>query len=281
MKEFIVSVNSIEEGKKLLASGVDEVVFSVEGLSFNALQKVTLEELKEIPSFSIFVNRFFFPDDSELGKKQFEEAVLLQPKAIYFQDPIVLTWAKEFNCLAKCIYRPETLVTNANDALWWKERGLKAVSLSPLVTLEETETMLNTVPDSECTIHGHLVMSFSKRLLLSAYANTNGLASLQNKQTLTIQELQREGHMPIYEDEAGTLVYTDYIFESFEEIKDLEAAGASRFFINGEFLPWQHLADSISLYKKILEGETVEVEPFHQRYEEVFHSGYYREKTIK
>ncbi|MBR2825055.1 MAG: U32 family peptidase [Solobacterium sp.] len=284
MGKLIISVNTKEMILKSYEMGADEVVISLNQCSFNGLKKISLEELDSNIPVSIFFNCCIFPEQIDEYHSLFEKIQSLKIQSIYFQDPIIILWAREFNCLEKCIYRPETLVTNQMDANWWYSRGLKSVSISPLITLEETLHMIRNVPNSECVIHGHLMMSYSKRYLVSAFTNHNDLPSLRNNYDLTIQEEKRDGHMPIYEDENGTLIYTDFVLESFNELPILMKKGISRVFVNGEFLKDEELLDALSIYKQIMEEKDVQnqIVSFFEKYKETSYSkGYYEEKTIQ
>lgn len=284
MVKLIVSVNKKEMISKAYEMGADEVVVSMKQGSFNALEKIDIKELNQEKPISVFFNCLIFPNEVNEYYELFKRLMSYPIESIYFQDPIIIAWAKEMNCLEKCIYRPETLVVNSMDAKWWYERGLKSVSISPLITLEETKNMIQKIPNSECIIHGHLLMAESKRYLVSAFTNHNHLPSLKNNYNLSIQEAKRDGHMPIFEDDYGTLVYTDYVLESFQELPSLIKEGASRVFINGEFIKDEELLDSICLYHQIIEGNDVSemIEEYFLKYKDTsFSKGYYEEKTIQ
>lgn len=284
MVKLIVSVNTVDEIEKAYALGADEVVISIEGASFNALKKVKLEDIDPTIPISIFFNCFIFPDIKEHYEELFQEVLKKKIESIYFQDPIILTWAKKYHVVDKCIYRPETLLTNEYDAKWWISHHLKAISISPLLTIEETLHILEQVSNTECIIHGHLMMSCSKRYLLSAFQNTYGTEPLKENYDLTIQESQREGHMPIYEDSNGTLVYTDYLLQSIEEVPLMVEKGVSRLFINGEFLEEDCLFDTIILYRNLLNQKLMKNDcgTYFEKYKNLsFTKGYYEEKTIK
>ena len=73
----------------------------------------------------------------------------------------------------------------------------------------------------------------------------------KGKETLSLVEEQREYKMPIVEDEDGTYIYTDYIFEMFSEIcdlrNDLKRGIVDTLFIEDDALIAQVLRD----YKRV------------------------------
>ena len=56
--------------------------------------------------------------------------------------------------------------------------------------------------------------------------------------------------MPIYEDDLGTYIYSDFVLNSFEEITSFHT---DRFFIDGIFLSTDELSDAVEAYRNILD----------------------------
>ena len=178
------------------------------------------------------------------------------------------------------IYKPDTLTVSANDLAFWKERGIYTSSLSPLITEEETDKILDEVENVEVTIHGHILMSASKRQLLSSYFEDSH-QPVQQEKVFYLKEMKREDLMPIYEDDLGTYIYSDFVLNSFEEITSFHT---DRFFIDGIFLSTDELSDAVEAYRNILDGKDTQIEKENYQAKHAnlkFSSGYYKEKTIK
>ncbi|MBP3891804.1 MAG: U32 family peptidase [Solobacterium sp.] len=262
-----------------LKEGVDEVAIGIEGLTMGYLPKYPLSVIKEVKCAQIVCNRFFFPEEMaflETSLQQFKDDAV---KSILFSDPAVYTLASKIGLVDKLVYDPSTLMTNSMDVSWWHKQGIKAVSISPLLTYEEIQMILEKVPNCELTIHGNILMAMSKRPLLSAYQE-----GLMGKEQLSITEENRDAKMPIYEDEDGTYVYSDYILTSFSFMKELKRIEGLRYVIHGEWMEEEMLKDTIHAYQAILNGE--EMDAIANAYQEKYHayplgSGYYKEKTIK
>ena len=104
-------------------------------------------------------------------------------------------------------------------------------------------------PQLEVTIHGRLLMSASRRRLLEAYQQKIGNPrSLQNNPALSIREETRPQHMPVYENGEGTLIYTDFVQESFLELEPFLKSGIHRFYLSGVFAAEQDHLDAVAAY---------------------------------
>ena len=78
-----------------------------------------------------------------------------------------------------------------------------------------------------------------------------------------------------------TMIFTDYVLESFDYIKPLAEHGASAFYIDGSFLTQEHLISALRLYRAILLDQTApgEKEAWRTAHPECT-EGYYGQKTI-
>lgn len=276
------SVNSPEEARRMLAAGADEAVLAVRGCCFSALTEPEPEQLKDIPAFSVQLNRLFFP--SESGKVKETLAALREMpglRYIYFSDPAVVPAAEQLGMKEKLIYRPETLLTSRADARWWQNRGIHGVSVSPLLTEQEVRDIL---PAARCelTMHGYLMMTVSRRPLLSAWAEYRHRDLAMKEKKFLLREEKRQEHMPVFESEAGTMIFTDFIQESFGYAG--EFAAADRFYIDGTFLNEDLLADTVTAYRQIMTGAdaaSVSAEYMKRWGDMPFSTGYYGQKTIR
>ena len=271
-ERIAVLAGSPADPEGLYAAGCDEVILAYDGLSLAAVRKAQ----QILHGTGWMLNAVFFEDEKGQVQK-----VLAQLQAgtgsIYFSDPALCAWADEYGMTDRLVYRPDTLAVSALDLLWWMKQGIRSVCVSPLLTLEEILAIGDACPDCEVTVHGHLPMSFSRRPLLSSFGAQKG------RFDYTLQEETRQEHYPAYEDERGTLIYTDYVQCSFTEILQMREHGIHCFFIDGSFLGEEELMDAVRGYRTVLDGadpRKVE-EEYRKKYRSVLSSGYYREKTIE
>ncbi len=307
MKELMTTLERYEDFSALLTSGVENIVVSLEGLSSTVSQKLNKEELemllrdvkshnektaydqnaKEKVSISIRANQTFH----EGMLKEAEEWMqyLSERKddleAILFADPSLFYLAKKYQMVEKMIYDPETLMTSINDANWWIQHGVKGIAISPLLTLQETEEIASKVEKAVVTVHGRTMMARSYRKLLTAYQETYDLDDkvVQNK-NLYLIEKTRDGQMPVYEDETGTLIYSENVLDSFDFIEKILESHPMGLLIEGCYLPLEEQLQAIKSYRRILNGEDpvlIGKEYREQFAAEPLDSGYYEQKTVK
>lgn len=279
-RKLMISAPSAAIGEKLLEAGADETVFALRGFSQTALSAVSLEEIKGFSSFGLMINRSFYEEDLEQLEKLMRLLENLPVSSIYFCDPAVLFLAGDLK--DHLVYKPETLVVSPQDALWWKSQGIGSVSISPLITEEELLEIIRKCPGCEAAVHGHTMMSMSRRRLLSAYREYGNDAFDPESRQLSLREEKRSQHMPVYEDEHGTMIYTDYVQESFDIFAKLLSAGLERAFIDPVFLSEEESLEAVRIYRGMLEGKTMEdeIRSYRNRYGEHLSEGYYGQKTI-
>ncbi len=277
MKNIVVLINELNEIQPVLEAGANEIVMGVENYTFSAIKKHSIDEMR---NHSVLMNRFYFQDEVELLKQQLNALKERNVNHIYFCDPAVYYYASELDLVSHLIYKPETMMVSANDLLFWQSQGVYTASVSPLITFEETEKILNEVKHAEVTIHGHLLMSESKRQLLTSYFDYTK-QNIEQGKIYYLKEMKREDLMPAYDDEFGTLIYSDFVLESFDEISSFHT---DRFFMDSLLLDTGAVVDAVKIYRGILEEKDMknEVNEYLTKYASLkFTSGYYKEKTIK
>ncbi|MBR2676086.1 MAG: U32 family peptidase [Solobacterium sp.] len=278
MRQIRAGVSDIRQAEGVLKAG-GLPVFSAGNWAMNAETAFDLRETAVPFPFGVMMNR----PVSESERDKFKDAVLLADRAgaevIYFSDPALLRFADEA-LRRKCIYCPETLVTNSRDAAFWLNQGIGGVSVSPLLTREETAEIIHNVPHAEITIHGHMLLSVSRRRLLSAWRDHYGIEfEPEGNRNLVLRETTRQEDMPVYENDVSTMIFSDYIFESFDVIRDLQEAETA--FVSGSFLSSEALIEAVRIYNSIIHGndETAAVRAYRENNAGCC-GGYYEQKTI-
>lgn len=278
MREIRVSVSTTEQAAEAARQGALPV-FSLQDMALTAVTGITADVLpKQIP-FGVLLNRPISEAQLESAQKLTSQVLKAGAKVLYFSDPAILSFCSEQERKV-LIYRPETLLTNPQDAAFWMDQGIGGVSISPLLTKEETKRILSETEHAEVTIHGHLLLSASRRKLLTSWKNYYqiDLDPLYHPR-LAIRETTRQEDMPVYETEYGTMVFSDYMLDSFEELQEFAKAEAG--FIDGSFLDSETLRETVSLYQRLLKGESCmeQIIDYRMRHPECS-KGYYDQKTI-
>lgn len=295
MLDIIVTPFVFEDLKKVKEANATSVIIGTPFFSVRAVHEFPQSEFKKIKEecsrlglqMYVLVNRFFV--EEELPKLREFLAFLkeLNVDGIYYGDEGVLYEAQCLGIKDKLIYNPDTLITNRMDAQYYLDEGIKMVTISKDITLDEMVSIAKHI-DKKCEviIHGRLNMMHSKRNLLSSYMSfVKKNENVRNNYDLYLMEENRDEHMPIVEDETGTHVYTGFTLASFEEIQILKEAGIQHFRIDGIFHDIDYVIEATKLYRDILDGkkEAEEVfETYSKKYEEdhVTH-GFYYTKTSK
>lgn len=277
MEPFYVGVSTNEQADAVYAEQAVPV-FALADHAFSGLQETKLDQLDTSRPFGVLINRLY--RETELAQLQeiLNRLAQLRPERIWFADPAVLSLC-DASLRNRLVYRPETLMTSCEDIRFWEETGIRGVSVSPLLTAEELYRIAETEPGAEFVIHGHLLMSVSARKLLSSWAKQYDV-SLPDE-PLYLREETRNDRYPIRETAHGTMIFTDYVLESFDYIKPLAEHGASAFYIDGSFLTKEHLISALRLYRAILHDEEApkDADAWRLAHPECT-EGYYGQETI-
>ncbi len=292
MKILTVTLENRNLLKDYIDLGVNEVVLASADNTFSALHEFTGEEIKEIVeechmhhmTVTVLMNRLYSEKDIYAAQKEMEEILHLGVDGLMFADPGLLKYAKEKHLESYLTYRPETLMTCNEDALFWKEQGLRSVVIPCLLTKDEVMDIAKYTPDTTVIIHGSTLMSVSKRKLLSAYKEVNQKDFDVHSKTLSLKEKQREAYMPAYENAVAMMIYTDYIQESFDEMHAFMDAQVTYFEIDTPFMSEKAVIDAIRIYRMLLDEKDAsrEIQAYRDKYQDKeLSDGYYGQKTVK
>ena len=293
MKELMTTLEDLKDLQQLLDAGADMIVISPEGLSSTSAQKLTKEEMEQAASVirehgrKVGVQANLTLHEGMLDEADAMMAFLasMDVDAVFFADPSLYMMAKKYGIVDRLIYDPETLMTSINDAAWWLARNVRGISISPLLTLQETEEIAAAGHKAVVTVHGRTLMSRSYRKLLSSYKENFHLEEeLAGKKSLSIIETKREEDMPIYEDETGTLIYSDNVLDSFDFIGKVLESQPEGLLITGSYISIEAQAEAVRAYRMIIDG--ADPAAVGKEYREKFSSerldsGYYEQKTVK
>ena len=275
------------QAERFLAAGADEVLFALEDGCFSALAGISEEMIEDMHRDGMpvraIMDRLFHPREIHRAGKCMIR-LLKAGIPVTCADPALIRTAMQAGLAGLVTYRPQTLAVSLQDVQWWLSCGLQSVGISPLLTEEETLQILQDTGGAEVQLHGHTVLSVSGRNLLSAYAEKEGIpATLLGRRDLYITEEQRDGRMPVYENAYACVVYSDYVLESFAQMKEFRDAGALRGVLCTAFLNEDYVCDTLRIYRRILSGEepAEALADYRKKYAAVpMEEGYYHDGTI-
>ncbi|MBR6233039.1 MAG: U32 family peptidase [Erysipelotrichaceae bacterium] len=284
--ELLFTLRRLEPLEKLLpfADGI------VTGRYFTTGYHLSLDEIRQASRFCktfhkkfyIVMDDFISEDEKMLMYDYLDFIDSIDVDGIFFHDLGVYNAAKSYGMLSKLIYDGKTVLCNSLDSAFLLDQGIDSVMFSRELTFEEVKEIVKNLSGRvNMQIFGHLRMSYSKRNFLSNYFRQIGKDyDFKGKETLSLVEEQREYKMPIVEDEDGTYIYSDYVFEMFSEISelknDLKRGIVDTLFIEDDALIAQVLRD----YKRVsaTNGKFIR-DSFLHNHPGNYSSGYLYQKT--
>lgn len=245
MSQWIVTLNDEDSVRDLKEAGADELLVSVPFFSLRGAHIFPLEQLQTLSrkihaagaKLAVNCTRFFM--EEELPRLREFLALLkdVQADTIYFADEGVLYEAAQLGLQERLVYQPDTLVTNSADVRFYREQGCKGVAAAREITLEEICAIAAHSSGLELLVHGRFSIMHSRRQLLRCYFDflQRPDMEVQGRRDLFLREETRAVRMPVFEDESGTHVFSEYTLQSFAQIETLIRCGAQRFRIDSIF----------------------------------------------
>ncbi len=292
MAELCVTPTKESDLTKLKEAGATAFAVGTPEFTDRHYNQYTMSELSDLSlwcqqaniKLNVFVNRMFEEEELEDLVHHLLSLKMLQVDGIYFSDMAVFAIAEKLEMEERCIYDPETMMTNGMDANEMIRLGCGRVVVAKEITLDEILAMSASCPQLEVMIHGHACMSYSKRKLLSNYFRyIQKEIPVEDREDLSLMESTRNEKMPIVESKYGTSIYTPYVLSSYSQVKMMADAGVEAFRIDGQFLNEDELLDTVKNYHEILCNmktadqalEEMKKKYRHQNYSD----GYYYKKT--
>lgn len=204
----------------------------------------------------ILVNKMMFDEDLDNLKIHLEWIKTLDVDGIYFADLAVYMIARDLDMHNLLIYAPGMTIVNSEDVKEYLDLGILGLELANELTLDEKILIAKNNPNKVgIVIGGYLLMSYSKRKVLSNYfREINKEINLDENYDLRLVEKTRPGKMPVYEDENGSYIYSEYILHSYNYLKQLSETPFKYFRLDGIFLDQNLIKDLLNSYEAILLG---------------------------
>lgn len=231
----------------------------------------------------VLVNKMMFDEDLEDLFTHLEWIRELGVDGIYFADLAVYMIAKDLEIENKLIYSPGMTVVNSEDVKEYLELNIMGLELANELTLDEKLLIAHNNPNKVgVVISGYLLMSYSKRKVLSNYfREINEELNLDQNYDLRLKERTRDGLMPVYEDEHGSYIYSEYVFHSFNVMDKLLKAPFKYFRIDGIFLNKDLIEDLLDAYEAQVLGRNDDFLDFiENKYQDLYFDDiFYQTKT--
>lgn len=225
MNKLLILVQNLELIKKVKEVEKATFLFPLEGYSVGFPKTFKLDEINEFGAY-ILVNRIL----DEKSVESLKELFLNFPKnikGIVFEDLGVIELVKDFD-ITKILWQNH-LCTNylsVNEYLNYVD----SIMVSTDITYDEISVIVDKATKPlVLPIYGYTGIMYSRRLLINNF-NLNYEESEKNPNTITEEVFKDK--LRIYENEYGTYVYYDKVYNG-TKLKDFNAL---YYFINTVFL---------------------------------------------
>ena len=213
-------------------------------------------DIEEIPEDSyLYVNRILDEKSIENLKSQLE-VIEQKCKGIIFEDLGVLELLNEENSPLEKIFFASHMVCSSKTALSFLKES-DYIVLSPDITLEENEQILQQSNQIGVFVYGHLPFMYSRRTLLKNYAKN---FDLEEEQSLSIEENISQKRFFAVENEYGTVIYDSRVYDGRELL-----GKASFYILSLEFEQVESLSSFINDFENRKEIEDSTTGFLHQK----------------
>jgi U32 family peptidase len=266
-------------------AGAGGILVPVEGFAVRSKRRFSVAAIRRIVSDAhalgltvhLRMNHIIHETDLERLRSTLKELADVPFDRLVCFDLTVAIIAAELGMIHKVIYQPGTLATNVYDPGFYAKLGLKGLTLSPDIQINELMEIAKAANGIECSLvgHGYLPMLISKRNLLTAYYGESlNPPSVKNDFNYHLTEEKRPGELlPILEDEVGTHLFRAAALASFEELPLLQHLFAD-VYIETNFIPEDEVLLALMTYTGKISKQT-----FFARSTTPYDSGFYNRPT--
>ncbi len=206
---YVDDINRIDDYRK---AGVSAFLFALEGFCVG-YKTYSLEEISkvEVSNKYIILNRVLDCKDIDRLKELLPS--IKDIKGLIFEDIGVYNLVKDMNLGMELILFQNHFGTNARSVNFWLDR-VDSMFISNEITKEEVCTILDNVSkDVVLHLFGYNQVMYSRRLLLT---NWSDQFEIPNKNTNVIVDRATKVKFRVIENEYGTVMYSDKIFNGKE-----------------------------------------------------------------
>ena len=175
--ELVVSTDTLDQTKSALSAGADAILFGGDSYRHEALGPQRYEEALRLARDA--GKRIYFNTPRIIRSEHFpqvqadlEAAQSLSPDGVYVQNIGMLSAAKALG-LPVCT-DSSLVVANHETLAFFAAQGVRSVTLSPELTLEQVRRLADISPlPLECIVHGPLELMVSEYCVLGSFLSTS------------------------------------------------------------------------------------------------------------
>ena len=224
-KKIVIPSNKTQI--KSLMNYVDGFLIGLKDMSINLPTYFSLYEIKEIGELlhdnnkELFVslNKNMHNKDLQYLKEVLLELEKFDITAILYYDMAIVNLKEDLKLKKDLVFSEEHAVTNFATINYWNTKGASYAFLSNEITLREIkEIHENSNSKLLVQVFGYVPIFASERKLITNYKKQFDLKDKSSKYYIEKEDKK----YPILEDKYTTQVYSDYVLEAIDEIKELE-----------------------------------------------------------
>ena len=153
----------------------------------------------------------------------------------------------------------------------------RELSMDRIARLQAAVSHLDV--ETEVFVHGAVCFSYSGRCAISDYltgrrANRGECTHPCRWQYELVEEKRPGMFLPVFEDERGTYFFNSKDLALYSYIPTLAAAGVHSFKIEGRMKSIHYIAQTVSIYRRLLDGESIPEEEILRLLSRVKNRGY-------
>lgn len=206
---YVDDINHIDDYRK---AGVSAFLFGLEGFCVG-YNTYSLDEISKIDVSNkyILLNRVL--DCKDIDKLKEIIPNITNIKGLVFEDIGVYNLVKDMNFCIELILFQNHFGTNNKSINFWLDR-VDSMFISNEITKDEISTILDNVSKSVVLhLYGYNQVMYSRRLLLTNWSEE---FDIPNKNTNVIVDRATKVKFRAIENEYGTVMYSDKIFNGKE-----------------------------------------------------------------
>lgn len=291
MSELLAPAGDLEKLYWAAAFGADAVYFGMKKFSLRSFAgNLSLEEaqqgLKHLHSLGKkgYVTLNIYPRTDE-----YEE--LYQIAGALSELGVDAFIASDLGVISMLMHSfpkiPIHISTQANSvssqtALFYHNLGAKRVNLARELSFDQIAEIQKQIAgriETEVFIHGAVCFSYSGRCAISDYLTSRGANSGRCAQSCRwsyhLMEETRPGEFfPVFEDDRGLYLMNSKDLALFKYMVPLSKLGVTSFKIEGRMKGLNYLATLLSVYRKILDGESYDLSQVMSELYKISNRGY-------
>jgi putative protease len=278
MGKLLAPAGNLEKLKWVVEYGADEVYFGTKQFSLrNYAGNFSFEEAEEGLDYlhkkgkKGFVTLNIYPFSNEYDEIIKTAHILEECKidAFIVSDLGILNELKKAGIKTKIHISTQANTLSYQTIKAYKELGASRVNLARELSLQQIEfiqqNLKNTQIETEVFIHGAVCFSYSGRCAISDYMTgrraNRGECTQPCRWKYNLVEEKRPGeYYPVEEDSRGLYFFNSKDLALFPFVHSLDKAGVTSFKIEGRMKSIHYLASTVSLYRRVLNGEKISEE---------------------